>query len=723
MPRGALAHQRQRVLEQQPQVEAAQLELHAPGLDLRQVEDVVDQRQQVVARRVDVLQVLELLFVDLAEHLLGQHLGEADDRVERRAQLVAHVGEEFRLVAIRVLELAALVLDLVEQPDLLDADRRLVGKRLQQADLVIGRRAGVGPCDDDRAEHAPLAQHRHTEQAAPAAGFRKAAVVVHVRKRVIDAHDRLRQDHPPAGHALVRRHRESILQRLRLGRQAVARGQVHQRAVVVEHRRQPRLAQIDGAAQDGIEHRLHVGLRPRHHAQDLRSRGLPLERLLRLVEQPHVLDRNRRLVGKRRQQHFVDRRHRPRLPPRDDDCAEDPALAHQRNAQHAPPAACLGKAAVVGGILQRVFHAHDRSFQNHASGYLRTVGPHRVLLVHEGELLRCDVVVRDVVQLLAVVAEQVGEQAVAQRHRASHDRVEHRLHVGRRFADDLENLGGRRLPLERFLGLVEQPHVFDRNDRLVGKGPQQVDLPLRRLSRVGPGDHNRADRGALLQQRRPQHAPPLPAACKPLVIAGVCQRVFFELNAPRQDDPSAHHLRIRRTRVQAARILERLGRPVARRHHVHEARVVAEDRRQRLIEQARSTVQDRFEDGRDIGRRLADHAQHAADRGLVVQRLAEFGGSLLDLALEPCVGGLELRAHLVELLGQRLQLVAGGDLDALVEVPRADLCGAFLNRTDRAHQRARKKEARGHGDHQACSQQASHAQHRRIQRCERLGAR
>ncbi len=32
------------------QVEARELELHAPGLDLRQVEDVVDQREQVLAR-------------------------------------------------------------------------------------------------------------------------------------------------------------------------------------------------------------------------------------------------------------------------------------------------------------------------------------------------------------------------------------------------------------------------------------------------------------------------------------------------------------------------------------------------------------------------------------------------------------------------------------------------------------------------------------------------
>ena len=65
--------------------------------------------EQVPARVEDVVQVLGLLVVDLAEHPLGQHLREADDRVERRAQLVRHVGQELALVPARDLELAALV--------------------------------------------------------------------------------------------------------------------------------------------------------------------------------------------------------------------------------------------------------------------------------------------------------------------------------------------------------------------------------------------------------------------------------------------------------------------------------------------------------------------------------------------------------------------------------------------------------------------------------------
>ena len=74
------------------------LELHLAGLHLGQVEDVVDQREQVVGRGEDVVQVLVLLLVHLAEQLLLQHLGEADDRVQRRPELVAHVRQEVGLV-------------------------------------------------------------------------------------------------------------------------------------------------------------------------------------------------------------------------------------------------------------------------------------------------------------------------------------------------------------------------------------------------------------------------------------------------------------------------------------------------------------------------------------------------------------------------------------------------------------------------------------------------
>src|SRR5690242_10004168 len=74
------------------------------------------------------------------------------------------------------------------------------------------------------------------------------------------------------------------------------------------------------------------------------------------------------------------------------------------------------------------------------------------------------------------------------------DRVERRLDVRRRVADDLEDVCRRRLALERLLGFVEEAHILDRNDRLVGEGLEQLDLPVGKRINVGSPNENRADR-------------------------------------------------------------------------------------------------------------------------------------------------------------------------------------------------------------------------------------
>ena len=51
------------------------------------------------------------------------------------------------------------------------------------------------------------------------------------------------------------------------------------------------------ALEDALEHRRGVGHRLADHRQHLGAGGLPLQRLVRLVEQPRVLDGDHRLVG------------------------------------------------------------------------------------------------------------------------------------------------------------------------------------------------------------------------------------------------------------------------------------------------------------------------------------------------------------------------------------------------------------------------------------------
>ena len=96
--RGQRTDQRDGGVHALAQAERRRLELHAPGLDLREVEDVVDDRQQRLAARADDRRLLALLGVEVAAQQQAAH---ADHRIHRRADLVAHGGEERALRGVR----------------------------------------------------------------------------------------------------------------------------------------------------------------------------------------------------------------------------------------------------------------------------------------------------------------------------------------------------------------------------------------------------------------------------------------------------------------------------------------------------------------------------------------------------------------------------------------------------------------------------------------------
>jgi hypothetical protein len=53
----------------------------------------------------------------------------------------------------------------------------------------------------------------------------------------------------------------------------------------------------------------------------------------------------------------------------------------------------------------------------------------------------------------------------------------------------------------------------------------------------------------------------------------------------------------------------------------------------------------------------------------------ELLGAFIDFALQRRVGTLELRCHVVELLTELLELIAGLDGEAVIERPFPDACG------------------------------------------------
>ena len=141
------AHQRHGAADALAQVERHDLELHAPGLDLGVVEDVVDDRQQRLAARADDRRLLALVVVELAAHEQAAH---ADHGVHRRADLMAHRREEDALGCVGRVRDKARLLRVGEEPCVVQRDRCELGEALQEIDVRLGERAAV----NGRARHA-----------------------------------------------------------------------------------------------------------------------------------------------------------------------------------------------------------------------------------------------------------------------------------------------------------------------------------------------------------------------------------------------------------------------------------------------------------------------------------------------------------------------------------------------------------------------------------------
>ena len=167
------------------QLDRLDVHLQLARLDPREVEDLIDQREQVLAARVDGRGVLHLLGVEAAVWVLREQAREDEDAVQRSAELVRHVGEELGLVARHQGQLARLVLQ-IRGPL-----RELCVGRLQLLQQVLGARIGrdgvqhhsdaVGEllqqhamdgleprqrAELDHAPHFALEEHRDDQQAA-----------------------------------------------------------------------------------------------------------------------------------------------------------------------------------------------------------------------------------------------------------------------------------------------------------------------------------------------------------------------------------------------------------------------------------------------------------------------------------------------------------------------------------------------------------------------------
>ena len=143
-----------------------EIEDELASLDLRQIEYVVDQAEQVSAVTLKPFEYAHRLFWQFTVDAVRHQFGVAKNGVERRAKLVAHVGKKLRLVLARNFKLAALVLDFVEQADIFDGDHCLVGEGREQFDLPVCEWLYLRPRHGQHANGDSFTRKRHTEHGA-----------------------------------------------------------------------------------------------------------------------------------------------------------------------------------------------------------------------------------------------------------------------------------------------------------------------------------------------------------------------------------------------------------------------------------------------------------------------------------------------------------------------------------------------------------------------------
>ena len=199
-------------VDQRLDVEGHRADLDPAGLDLGEVEDIVDERQEVLGADEDLLEVLVLSGREDVARAPHHEAAETDDGVQRGTELVGHAGEERRLVARGSLELTVQLLKLVgahldldlqllrvladlrEQPAALDRDGGLVRQRRKKAPVVLPELRRCPALDQKDPDHRLPRLERHGDLGPDPGGQHGGQVgTIRVLLRIVVNEDGLRR--------------------------------------------------------------------------------------------------------------------------------------------------------------------------------------------------------------------------------------------------------------------------------------------------------------------------------------------------------------------------------------------------------------------------------------------------------------------------------------------------------------------------------------------------
>src|SRR5262245_33986419 len=280
---------------------------------------------------------------------LTKAAGRFNERLQYRLEIEGRAADNFQHVGGGGLLLQRLS-QLVEQTRVLDCNHRLRGEVLHQFNLLVGERPHLLPVDGDRAEQHILLEHRYREVGEDAADIDAghhpwiALEIRLTRPSVLDLHRPLGPDDLGVSASWMGTEWH-VLPPCR--RYVVNRSVTKYVPVIQVQRAELGTTEPSRVREHGLEHRLQLARRAANDTEDLGCRSLLLERLgelararLHLVEQPHALDGDHRLVGKRGDQFDLLVGERLDGEPREHEHADRLALAQHRDRENgAVPAA------------------------------------------------------------------------------------------------------------------------------------------------------------------------------------------------------------------------------------------------------------------------------------------------------------------------------------------------------------------------------------------------
>src|SRR5262249_16371095 len=191
------------------------------------------------------------------------------------------------------------------------------------------------------------------------------------------------------------------------------------------------------------------------------------------------------------------------------------AVAQQRNPEHGAIAAdLLGLQHVVLGISYAIWQVNRFSL-NRGSADQRAASRSYRMLKEVFDIVSPDVVGPHQVVFAVLPLEEKGMFRLAQARRCLQDGINYWLQLVGRARNDVEHVTDRSLIVERFLDLararlplVEQPHVLDRDHRLVSEGLDQFDLLVGKRPDGSAEQVEHPNRSSLAQERYSEHCAP-----------------------------------------------------------------------------------------------------------------------------------------------------------------------------------------------------------------------